>query len=164
MSGEVLFPQGRKHFELSSSGWSRILRIDAVGGPPHRDFADEGSAQVTSRCSPYWGAANLVGMILDLVGEIGDQLRSLCQVGPPRGMAVESCWYAGQPRQRTWVDRRQLWEAPVEDGGHVACGFEVASGGGCQHVAQWLLTGSAARASKWARTVGQAGSVVSPGT
>ena len=28
-----------------------------------------------------------------------------------------------------------------EDGGHVACGFEVASAGGCQHVAEWVLTG-----------------------
>jgi hypothetical protein len=39
-------------------------------------------------------------------------------------------WCAREPRQRTWVDRRQLWEAPVEDGGHVACGSAVASAGG----------------------------------
>ena len=83
----------------------------------------------------------MVGMILDLVGEVGDQLRSLRQVGPPRGMAVESCWYAGQPRKRTSVDRRQLWEAPVEDGGHVACGFEVATGGRCLQVAERVFTG-----------------------
>jgi hypothetical protein len=47
---------------------------------------------------------------------------------------------AREPRQRTWVDRRQLWEAPVEDGGHVACGSEVATGGRCQQVAEWVLT------------------------
>ena len=35
----------------------------------------------------------------------------------------------------------ELWEAPVEDGGHVACGFEVASAGSCQQVAEWVLTG-----------------------
>ena len=35
---------------------------------------------------------------------------------------------------------RELWEAPVEDGGHIACGFEVASTGGCQHEAEWLLS------------------------
>ena len=29
---------------------------------------------------------------------------------------------------------------PVEDGGHVACGFEVATGGRCQQVAEWVLT------------------------
>ena len=69
---EALFPKGRKHFELSSSGWSCILGIDAVGGPPYCNVADEGGARVASRCSPYWGAANLVGVILDLVGEVGD--------------------------------------------------------------------------------------------
>ena len=106
----------------------------------HCNVADEGGARVTSRCSPYWGAANLVGMILDLVGEVGDQLGSLCQVGPPDGMGMERGWNAGEPGQRTWVDRRQLWEAPVEDGGHVACGFEVATGGRCQQVAEWVLS------------------------
>ena len=35
----------------------------------------------------------------------------------------------------------ELWEAPVEDGGHVACGLEVASVGGCQHVAEWVRSG-----------------------
>ena len=30
---EALFPQGRERLELASSGWSRVLRIDAVGGP-----------------------------------------------------------------------------------------------------------------------------------
>jgi hypothetical protein len=82
-----------------------------------------------------------MGMILDLVGEVGDQLGSLCQVGRPARMATERFWNAREPRQRTWVDRRQLWEAPVEDGGHVACGSEVASGGRCQQVAEWVLTG-----------------------
>ena len=37
--------------------------------------------------------------------------------------------------------RRERCEAPVEDGGHVACGSEVASGGGCQQVAEWVLSG-----------------------
>ena len=55
-------------------------------------------------------------------------------------MATERFWNAREPRQRTWVDRRQLWEAPVEDGGHVACGSEVATGGRCQQVAEWVLT------------------------
>jgi len=32
ISVEALFPQGRERFDLG---------IDAVGGPPHRDFADE---------------------------------------------------------------------------------------------------------------------------
>jgi hypothetical protein len=37
---EALFPQDRERFELRSSGWSRVLGIDAVGRPPHCDFAD----------------------------------------------------------------------------------------------------------------------------
>jgi hypothetical protein len=139
---EALFPEGRERFELaSSSGWSRVLGIDAVGGPPYCNVADKGGARVASRCSPYWGAANLVGMILDLVSEVGDQLGSLCQVGPPARMATERWWNAREPRQRTWVDRRQLWEAPVKDRGHVAGSAEVSSGGRCQQVAEWVLLG-----------------------
>jgi hypothetical protein len=138
---EALFPEGRERFELAScSGWSRVLGINAVGGAPHCDFADEGGAWVTSRCSPDWLAVTLAGVALDLGGEVGDELGSLCQVGPPARMATECFWNAREPRQRTWVNRRQLWEAPVEDGGHVACGVEVATGGRCQQVAECVLT------------------------
>ena len=44
MPVEALFPEGRECFELGFSGWSRVLGIDAVGGPPHCDFANEGGA------------------------------------------------------------------------------------------------------------------------
>jgi hypothetical protein len=39
---EALFPQGGGCLASasSSSGWSRVLGIDAVGGAPHCDFAD----------------------------------------------------------------------------------------------------------------------------
>jgi hypothetical protein len=46
---------------------------------------------------------------------------------------------AREPGQRTWVDRRQLGEAPIGDGGHVGCGSKVTFAGGCQHVAEWVL-------------------------
>jgi len=127
---EALLPEGRKRFELGSSGWSRIFGIDAVGGAPHCDFADQGAARVTSGCSPDWRAVTLAGVIVDLVGEVGDQLGSLCQVGAPDGMVMERWWNAGKPGQRSWVDRRERWEAPVEYGGHVTGNVEVASGGG----------------------------------
>jgi len=140
MTVETLFPQRREHFELGSSGWSRVLGIDAVGGPPHCDFADEG-AVVSSRCSPDWLGVTLAGVVLNLVGEVGDQLRSLCQIGAPDGMAMERFWNAREPRQRTRVGRRELWEAPVEDGGHIARGVEVSSGGGCQQVGERVLFG-----------------------
>src|SRR5262245_28141285 len=75
---EALFPQGRERFELGSSGWSPVLRIDAVGGPPHCDFADEDGAGVASRRYPDWLGLRLAGVVLDLVGEVADQLGSLC--------------------------------------------------------------------------------------
>jgi hypothetical protein len=87
MPVEALFPEGRQGFELGSAGWSRVLRIDAVGGPPHRDFADEGAAQLSVRRSPNWRAVTLQGVVLNLVGEVGDQLGSLCQVDPQTGWA-----------------------------------------------------------------------------
>ena len=72
MPFEVLFPQGRERFELGSSGWSWVLGIDAVGGPPHRNFADERGARVASRWCPGWRAVALACMVLDLVGKVCD--------------------------------------------------------------------------------------------
>jgi hypothetical protein len=160
MPVESLFPQGGSCIELaSSSGWSRVLGIDAVGGSPNCDFANEGGG-MTSCCSPGWRTISLAGVVLDLVGEVGDKLGSLCQVAAPNGIGMEREWNAREPGQRTWLGRRQRWEAPVEDGRHVAYGFEVTSGGGCQC---GCFPVSAARASRWARRVGQAGSAVSLG-
>src|SRR5215207_8780188 len=96
---------------------------------------------MTSRCSPGWWAVTLADVILDLLGEVCDQLGSLCQVDPPDGMVMERWWNARQPGQRTWVDRGELCEAPVEDGGHVACGSEVAAAGSRQQVADGVFTG-----------------------
>jgi hypothetical protein len=126
---------------LGASGWSRVLGIDAVGGPPHCDFADEGGARVTPLWCPDWRGITLAGVILDLAGEVGDELGSLGQVVAPDGMVLRRGWNAREPGQRTWVGRRELWEAPVKDGGHVAGSAEVASGGGCQHVAERVFTG-----------------------
>src|SRR5215217_6990710 len=55
-------------------------------------------------------------------------------------MVMQRGWNAREPGQRTWVGGRELWEAPVEDGGHVACGSEVASVGSCQHVTEGAFT------------------------
>jgi len=117
------------------------LGIDAVGGPPHCDFANKGGARIASRWCPDWLGVTLAGVILNLAGEVGNQLGPLCQVAPPERMGMERWWNAWEPGQRTWVDRRELWEPPGKDSGHVACGFEVASAGGCQHVAEWVFTG-----------------------
>jgi hypothetical protein len=62
-----LFPYGGGGIELAaSSGWSRVLGIDAVGGAPDCDFADEGGARVASRRCPGWLAVSLTGAILNL--------------------------------------------------------------------------------------------------
>jgi hypothetical protein len=71
----------------SSSGWSRVLGIDAVGGPPHCDFADESGARVASRRCPDWLGVTSAGEMLDLLGEVGDELGSLCHVGTQTGWA-----------------------------------------------------------------------------
>jgi hypothetical protein len=52
------------------------------------------------------------------------------------------------PGQRTWVVTRELWEAPVEDGGHVACGFEVATRRRCVQVVEWVLLGCGGEAEQ----------------
>jgi hypothetical protein len=54
---------------------------------------------------------------------------------------MQRCWNAWQPGQRTRFGGHELGEAPVEDGGHIVCGSKVASGGGCQQVAKWMLAG-----------------------
>src|SRR5829696_3276836 len=86
---EALFPQGRTRFELGSSGWSRVLGIDAVGGPPHCDLADEGRTRVASRWCPEGLGVTLIGVGVNLVGEVGDQLGSRCQVLTPHGMGMD---------------------------------------------------------------------------
>jgi hypothetical protein len=69
---EALFPAGRKRFELGSSGWSRVLGIDAVGGAPHCNFADQGGARMTAWGCPDWLGVTLAGVVVDVVSEVGD--------------------------------------------------------------------------------------------
>jgi hypothetical protein len=86
---------------------------------------------VTPLCSPDRLAITLAGVILDLAGEVGDVVCSLGQVVTPDGMVLNCVWNLWEPGQRTtWIGRRQRGEAPVEDGGHVACGREIATAGG----------------------------------
>jgi hypothetical protein len=120
--------------------WSRVLGIDAVGGSPHCDFANEGVV-TTSRSSPRWRTATLAGVILDLLGKVGDKFGSPCQVAAPDRIGMQRCWNAWEPGQRTSVGRRERREAPVEDGRHIVCGSKVASAGGCQQVMEWMLAG-----------------------
>jgi len=76
-----------------------------------------------------------------LICEADDELRPLRQVLAPDVMIMECLRYAGKPRQWAWVGGCGLWEAPVEYGGHVFCGVEFSSGGGCLQVEEWMVTG-----------------------
>ena len=58
---------------------------------------------MASRWCPDWLGVTLAGVILDLVGEVGDELGSLCQVVAPDGMGLQRWWNAREPGQRTWV-------------------------------------------------------------
>ena len=121
---------------------------------------------MASRCSPGWLGVALAGVVVDLGGEVGDQLGSLYQIGPPDGMIMQRRWNAREPRQRTWVGRDEFGEAPVEDGGQVACRVEDASASGCQQVAEWMLSCSRRQGDQmcpesWpSRLVGEPGEVV----
>jgi len=88
MPVEALLPQGGGCIGLPSSGWSQVLRIDTAGGPPHCNFTNQGGGK-TCRCSPSWQAATLADVILDLAGELGDKLGSLCQIDSPNGIGME---------------------------------------------------------------------------
>jgi hypothetical protein len=70
-SVDALLPQGRGCFELDASGWSWVPLIDAVGGPPYRNFANEGGAWVTSRRGPGRLGVVPAGMTSNLLGEVG---------------------------------------------------------------------------------------------
>src|SRR5215218_6471540 len=160
---ETLFPQGRKCFEWGASGWSWVLGIDSVGGPPHCDFADEGGARVASGWCPDWFGVAVAGVVMDLIGEVSDDLGSPRQVSPPDGMGMERWWNAWEPGQRTGLvgvssGRRQSRTAAMSPAVLRSRPKAAVSmwRSGCSPV-------SAANASRWARRVGQAGSVVSPG-
>ena len=46
---EVLLPEGGRSLQLSCSGWSTVLGVDADGGTPDGDFTDEGGGRVAAR-------------------------------------------------------------------------------------------------------------------
>jgi hypothetical protein len=128
-SVEVLFPEGRESFGLVSAGWPWVLGVDASGGPPHGYVADECGARVASRRSPDWLIVTLAGEVSNLAGEVGHVLCSLGQVVSPGRMVVNRVWKVWKPGQRSCFWCRECCEAPVEDGGQVSGGREIATAG-----------------------------------
>ena len=126
---------------MACSGRSRVLGVDADGGTPDLDLANEGDARVAARRCPYGLFAVLAGAVSNLSCELADELRPLRQVLAPNEMIMKRLRYAGKPRQRSWVSGCGLWEAPFEHSGHVDGGVELSSGGGCLQVEEWMLAG-----------------------
>jgi hypothetical protein len=48
-SVEVLLPESGGCLHLCCSGWSWVVGVDAVGGPPHRDFTNDGEVRAAAR-------------------------------------------------------------------------------------------------------------------
>jgi hypothetical protein len=114
---EALFPDGRERFELGSSGWSWVWVIDLVGGPATLRFGRRGRCGESPVQPRLARPVTLAGVVLDLVGEVDDQLGSLCQVVTSDGLVMQRWWNAWEEGQRTWVGRRQRWEAQVQTAG-----------------------------------------------
>ena len=117
MPVETLFPQRWKCFEWGSSGWPWVLGVDAIGGPPHGDFANECSARAASRQSPEWLIVGSGGEVSNLAGEVGDVLCSLDQVVTPGGMGLNRVWNVWEPGQRSCCGCRECCEVTFNQHG-----------------------------------------------
>jgi hypothetical protein len=140
-SVEVLLPERGSGLQLTCSGGSSVVGVDAIGGPPYGDFTNNGDVRSTARRSPHRWRAVPVRVSSNLIGEVGDQRGALGEVLTPNGMIMKRFRNTGKPRKRSWAGSRGLLEAPVEHGGHVAGSLKVASGGGCLQVEEWVFSG-----------------------
>ena len=82
-------PKGGRGLQLSCSGWSAVLGVDADGGTPDGDFTKEGGGRVAARRCPYRLFAVLAGAVSDLICEADDELRPLRQVLAPNVMIMK---------------------------------------------------------------------------
>jgi hypothetical protein len=53
-------------------------------------------------------------------GEVSDQFGALGNIRAPNGMIMKRIRNAGKPRQQPWFGGCGVWEAPVQQGGHVS--------------------------------------------
>ena len=86
---EALSPFDRSSLKLCRSRGSMVAGVDAVGGPPHGDFTDDGGAQFSARRRPCGLGGVVEGVSSNVVGELGDQLGSLGEVDTPFGVSLD---------------------------------------------------------------------------
>ncbi len=162
---EALSPFDRGSLKLCGSGGSMVLGVDAVGGPPDGDFADEGGAQRSARRCPCGLGCVVEGVASDVMGEVGDQLGSLGQVVTPVGVILDRLGIPGSQGSGglIWVGagsgRRQSRTAAMSP-----AVLRSRPSAACWRCTRGCSPVSAARAIRSVRRVGQAGSSVTPGT
>jgi hypothetical protein len=88
-SVEVLLPEGGSGLQLACSGGAAVVGVDANGGPPYGDFADNGNVRTTARRSPRRWRAGPVGVFSNLIGEVGDQRGALGEILAPNVMIMK---------------------------------------------------------------------------
>ena len=82
-------PKGGHGLQLSYSGWSTVLGVDADGGTPDGDFAKEGSGRVAAQRCPYGLFAAMAGAVSNLICEVDYELRPLRQILAPNVMIMK---------------------------------------------------------------------------
>ena len=142
-------------------GCAAVVAFDPVRRPPQFNVGNQGTrGQGGVIADPRWATACRVEP--NLVGEIGDQLRSCFQVGTPLRVVTEELWDRRKPRQWSARWRAVASKPGVEHGGSVGGGVELARRRCGLQCFSWVYPLCRVR-RRWARRAGQAGSCVSPG-
>ena len=137
----MLFPEVCSGFELRSAGCLWVVGVDAVRGAPNGHLPEECGARVAARGRPGGCSVGSAGLFSDVVGEVGDELGALGEVVAPDRIDLQSGWDARHPWQRPVIGCRGLRKSPVEDGGHVASGGEVAAKSSIVKMAERVVAG-----------------------
>jgi hypothetical protein len=62
--------------------------VDAVGGPPHGDYTDDGEVRAAARRRPIRQRVVLTGLISNVIGKVDHQPGLLGQILTPNGMIM----------------------------------------------------------------------------
>jgi hypothetical protein len=77
-SVEVMLPERRSCLQLCCSGWSWVVGMDAVGGPPYGDISDDGEVRLARRRPSRLSEDELI-----VVNRAGS--KAPARNGPPNG-------------------------------------------------------------------------------